>query len=428
MIWLIYNVLIVFFSPLWVPWMILRTKRRKEAPNWRERVGDYEIARRRDRKRIWFHAVSVGEVKAAEPILREVRALLPDFEIVLTTTTSTGYGLAKGLQGTLVDSVFYFPVDVPRFCVNALIRVEPCVVAVLETELWLNFLQSARSLGAKTCLLNARISDRSYKRARFFKWFYRAVLRHVEFCGAQSEVDAQRLRSLGAERVEVLGNSKFDEAQPERSERSFREQMGVSEEETLIVVGSVRGEDEEDFVLDSLQGVQSRVLFAPRHIERAEAIREKAERRGFEVGFRSRGEWDRRMVILDTIGELASAYEEADLAIIGGGFARSGGQNLIQPMAVGVPVICGPHMFNFRTVFDMARRAGAVAVASTPEELRDHIVRLLADPAARSQMGAAGREIVETNRGSSRRYAEVVRRLADEFFSEREQRRRSHRG
>jgi len=427
-IWLIYNVLLVLSSPIWVPWMILRSKRRKEAPNWRERAGDYEVPRRRDRKRVWVHAVSVGEVKAAEPILRELRALLPDFEIALTATTSTGYGLARSLQGTVVDYVFYFPVDVPRFCVNALLRVEPCVVAVLETELWLNFLQSARSLGARTCLLNARISDRSFRRARYLRWFYRSVFRHVEFCGAQSEQDAERLRYLGAQEVQVLGNSKFDEAPPARAERSFRDRMGVREGEALIVVGSVRGEEEEDFVLDALQGLPVRVLFAPRHVERAGAIQQKAGARGFEVGLRSREEWDRPFVILDTIGELAGAYEGADLAIVGGGFSPSGGQNLIQPMAVGVPTLCGPHMSNFREVFESAQRVGAVAVASSPEELRETVQRLLADGETRARMGAAGKDLVERNRGSSRRYAEVVARLAQEFFEERERRRAARRG
>lgn len=397
-------------------------------PNWRERAGDYDIERKRDRKRIWLHAVSVGEVRAAEPILRELRSQLPDHEVVLTVTTSTGYGVAQRLIGTLADGVFYFPLDIPRFCVNAMFRVEPAVVAVMETELWMNFLAAAKSVGARTCLLNARVSDRSFRRARWLRFFYRAVLARVDECLAQSDVDAERLRFLGAHSVKVIGNCKFDEELGGTPGPSFRSLMKVGEGERLIVVGSVRGEEEERLVLEALKGLKARILFAPRHIERAGEVVALAKALGYEVGLRSVGELDKQLVVLDTLGELGGAYVGADVAIVGGGFSRLGGQNLIQPMAAGVPVICGPHMFNFRSAFEEARREAAVVVAHDAVSLRSAVEMLLSDADRRARMGEAGRRIVDRNRGSARRYAEEVARLAREFHEQRAARLQRERG
>lgn len=408
--------------------MWLRAKRREQLPNWRERAGDYDIERKRDRKRIWLHAVSVGEVRAAEPILSELRALLPDHEVVITVTTSTGYGVAQKLVGKLAHAVYYFPLDVPRFCVNAMFRVEPAVVAVMETELWMNFLTAAKSIGARTCLLNARVSDRSYRRARWLRFFYRAVLARVDECLAQSELDAERLRSLGARTVRVVGNCKFDEALREGGSGTLRSLMNLRDGEPLVVVGSVRGEEEERLVIEALAGIEARILFAPRHIERANEVVEMAKERGFDVGRRSLGEVEKPFVVLDTLGELSGAYVGADVAIIGGGFSRLGGQNLIQPMAAGVPVVCGPHMFNFRSAFDEALREGAVVVAGDATALRSAVDSLLADAALRAKMGDAGRRVVERNRGSARRYAEEVARLAHEFHEDRAARREQERG
>lgn len=408
--------------------MWLRAKRRQQPPNWRERAGDYDIERKRDRKRIWLHAVSVGEVRAAEPILREMRSLLPDYEIVMTTTTSTGYGVAQNLVGELAHAVYYFPLDIPRFCVNAMLRVEPAVVAIMETELWLNFLTAAKSIGARTCLLNARVSDKSYRRARWFRFFYRAVLARVDRCLAQSEMDAERLRALGARNVRVVGNCKFDEALSGEKTTPFRSLMNLREDEQFIVVGSVRGEEEERLVVEALKGIQARILFAPRHIERADEIVAMAKTSGFDVGKRSLGELDKPFVVLDTLGELAGAYVGADIAIVGGGFAKLGGQNLIQPMAAGVPVLCGPHMFNFRSAFEEALREGALLVAEDAPSLRALVESLLADASLRAKMGKAGRRVVERNQGSAKRYAEEVAHLAHNFHEARDARRAQERG
>lgn len=416
MAWFLYNLALILGAPIWVPWMWWRANKRAEKPNWQERTGNYDLPRRADRKRIWVHAVSVGEAIAARPILQELKAALPDHEVVLTTTTSTGQGIAKGLVGKLAAYAFYFPIDVLRFCVAAMTRVEPAVVVIMETELWLNFLTAAKITNAKTCVANGRISERSFAKSRKLRWFYRAVFAKVDLAMMQTEADAERARFLGAKNVQVLGNSKYDEA-AEPQPVDWKSILELREER-LVVVGSARGEMEEELVINALIGVPARIVFAPRHPERAEAVAARARAAGFEVGLRSRGENTAKFLILDTMGELATLYPYADVAVIGGGFDELGGQNLIQPMACGAPVVCGPHMKNFREPYEQGLAAGAVLTATTSEELRSEVLKVLNDENLRQRMAEAGRSLVNKNVGASARYAKAIAGLVEAFHAE----------
>lgn len=419
MIWFIYNLLAVALSPLWVPWMILRTKRRKEKPNWQERTGEYEISRNSNRKRIWIHAVSVGEVIAARPILQEIKYLMDDYQIVLSVTTSTGHAMAKPLVGNLIDYLFYLPIDIPRFCMSAMTRVEPSVVAIMETELWFNFIVSAKAIRSKVCLVNGRVSPKSYRRSRWVKFFYASLLRNVDVCLMQTKEDAERIAFLGAQHVEVFGNSKYDEVNLDHQRIPWREKMQVDQNTYFVVVGSMRGEAEETFIIEALKTLDARILIAPRHIERAKSFVEAARNQGVDIGLRSQDQFHSQWVVLDTFGELASVYSEADVAVIGGSFVPLGGQNLIQPMAVGCPVVCGPYMDNFRQPFRDGKEVGAVRVANTPESLLQTLIELKNDPKARQRMGEAGKKLVAKNVGAAKRYAMAIEKLAQEFQTER---------
>lgn len=409
MIFLVYNLFLTLTSPIWALWMLWRTKKRKEAPNWKERTGDYDIVRRKDRKRIWVHAVSVGEVMAAGPILREIKKLC-DYEIVLTATTSTGYKVAQSLKGKSADYVFYFPIDVARFCVAALTRVEPSVVVILETELWLNFLTAAKGIGARTVLANGRISDRSFRKSKYLRWFYKAIFAKLDECLMQTQQDAKRVSYFGAKNAKVLGNSKYDEADAAPSDVDWRQELHLQPGEKMVVVGSVRGEEEEHFVVEALQGIDAKLVVAPRHLERSADLA-----RELGAGLRSKGENAAKAVVLDTFGELAGLYSFADVAVVGGGFSNLGGQNIIQPMAAGCPVICGPHMKNFREPFEAGKEAGAIQVVSSPSELRAAVEALLNDESRRKTMGEAGKSLVRENLGASKRYATEIVRLAKDF-------------
>jgi 3-deoxy-D-manno-octulosonic-acid transferase len=408
-VFVLYNLLMTLLSPIWVPLMLLKARKRKEQPNWAERQGNYAL--QPGPERIWIHAVSVGEVVAVRPVLKELRGLLPEVEIVLSVTTSTGHETARNTAADLYDHLVYFPIDVPRFMLSAMQRVQPRVVAVMETELWMNYLWAAKSFDARTMLINGRISDRSYPRARLFRFFYRRLLAMVDRCSMQTPSDAERITFLGAAHVEVLGNCKFDQAAEglDADPDKWRSELGIPADAQVVVVGSTRGEAEEQFVLEALASLPADVwiVHAPRHLEGVPDLAVRAGEKLGSAALRSRGETG-RYLILDTYGELAQVYTVADVVVIGGGFSNLGGQNLIQPLALGKPVLHGPHMQNFRDAADMAQKAGASRICATPGELADAINQILTDEDLRRRMGAAARQLVSENLGASKRYAEAI--------------------
>jgi len=408
----LYNLLLTLFAPIWLPWMIWRARQRKEEVNWKERQGTYKLPPRGDSRRIWFHAVSVGEVVASLPILRELREVLPSHEIVLSVTTSSGHQTAREQAEGLFDHLIYFPIDVARFQLAAMQQVRPEVVAIMETELWMNFLWAAKTFDARTMLINGRISDRSFPRSQKIAFFYRALLANVDRCLMQSTTDVERIQALGAKNAEVMGNTKFDQGMDGLSADPvhWRKQLSVDPSRPVVLVGSLRLEEFE-FLAASLTDelvANAQWIIAPRHIEKVADL-EKALG-GRSLALRSKGGTleSGAILILDSYGELAQLYSIADLAIVGGGFANLGGQNVIQPLAVGLPVIHGPHMQNFRDVASLATHAGASKIASTPAELGAAVQDLLTDVSGRKKMGAAAGKLVKQNLGASRRYAQAI--------------------
>lgn len=413
MIW-IYNFLITMTAPIWVPLIWWRARKRQEKPNWKERYGDYSLDLDRARPVIWLHAVSVGEVVAAIPVLKALREKDQSAQLVMSVTTSTGHQTARdrALAPGLADHLVYFPIDVARFMWMATWRVRPHAVAIFETELWLNFLHFSKQSGATTLLVNGRISDRSFRRSRWVRFYYQTLMEKLDRALMQTQADAERIRAFGAKSIEVFGNTKFDEAvTPSAEERAqWRAEIGAGPEDFVVVVGSTRGAIEETFVLEALSQLIRpgiRIVHAPRHVEGADDLERRIVAAVGAVARRSRGEKG-QYLLLDTYGELSGVYAAADVAVVGGGFERLGGQNLIQPLACGIPVIHGPHMHNFRDVADAASRAGATGIVSTSTELFETLSALVSNPERRSQMGNAGRELVEANRGASGRYAEAI--------------------
>lgn len=409
---LLYNVLVAVLAPLWLPWMWLRARRRADPPNWAERFGNYPFKSGKGVKRVWFHAVSVGEVIAAKPILRAVKEGLPDHEIVLSVTTSSGHKTAEDQAVGLYDHLVYFPVDVLRYQMAAMTRVRPSVVAIMETELWLNFLWIAKQLGARTLLVNGRISDRNFSKSKHLAFFYRSLFRLVDRVLAQSEEDRERLVALGAKGVEVFGNSKFDQALEglDGDASELRKELGLPPNRKVIVIGSTRDEEEERLVIEAVRQLGAgsvSVIHAPRHVERGEAIAERAAKVLGGAARRSLGETGDYLV-LDTYGELAKAYALADVVVVGGGFSDLGGQNIIQPLALGKPVLHGPHMQNFREAADAAQQAGATRVCADSDVLASEMRRLLADEAERKRMGEAASRLIRASAGAGKRYAEAI--------------------
>ena len=409
---LLYNFLLTILAPFWVPWMLLKSKKRKEAPNWAERTGKLTIPERGAKRRIWVHTVSVGEFVAATPILRELRKELPNHEIVVSVTTSSGHKTAREKGDGLYDYLIYFPIDVARFQLSAMQQVRPDVVVVMETELWMNFLWAARALRARTMLVNGRISDRAYPRSLKIKGFYRALFKNLNVCLMQSKTDVERIKALGAKKAKVVGNCKFDQAIEglDADRYTWEEMLGIDRSKPTVVIGSTRGAEEEKFVLDGLESIgfeRFNIIHAPRHLERVDALAEQVKKRTGKVALRSRGETG-PYLILDTYGELSFVYSVADVVVVGGGFSNLGGQNIIQPLALGKPVVHGTHMQNFRDVSALAEAAEASVSCSTSVELGNAVRRLLQDIDLREKMGDAAKQLVQSNSGASSRYAKLI--------------------
>ena len=340
---------------------------------------------------------------------------MPDHEIILSVTTSSGHETAREKLVGIYDYLVYFPFDVPRFQVSAMQRVQPDLVLIMETELWMNFVWAAKTFGAKVALVNGRISNRSFDRSLKLRFFFHALLSYVDECLMQSDTDRDRIAALGARDSHVLGNCKFDQAVDglDADPKAWRYELGLDPNRKTVVVGSTRGAFEQEFVAKALEivGMDSiNVVFAPRHLETASDALATLNAHGGSFVRRS-AKQSGTHVLLDTYGELSLVYSVADLVIIGGGFDNLGGQNLLQPLAHGKPVLFGLHMQNFRDTSAMALEAGAAIACDSPESLADSVSEILGDENQARRMGAGAATLIATNVGASRRYARAAKAL-----------------
>jgi len=411
-------------------WRLLARGKSREGLE--ERLGRYPEATTRLKQAgdpvIWLHAVSVGEVAAAASILAEVRKADPLARLVLSTTTPTGRSLAERRNLNL-DALIYFPFDLPWVVRRALDAIRPDLLATVETELWPNLFHLAHRRGIRVAVANARFSDGSFRRAGFIRWHYRWMLGNVDAVLAQSDLDAERYVALGADpgRVEVTGNVKFDEDFPEVSEpelAKLRQDLRLVAGLPVWVVGSSR-EGEEALVLDAFTQLRLahhdlQLVIAPRHPERGEEVARLVSERGYRAILRTEliaaaqaesappaaDDPAARVVILDTIGELAKVYALADIVAVGGSFVNWGGHNMLQPMAQGKPVVFGPHTRNFRDVVGICLGAQAAVQLPNADGLAEAVGKVLSSPTDAELLSVRARRVVQTNRGASARTAQ----------------------
>lgn len=379
-----------------------------------ERLGFAPRRLRIDERVIWVHAVSVGEVLAASRLITDLDER-SGYRVIISTTTRTGQRLARERFGS--DRVFYFPLDF-GFAVRAWLRaLRPRMVVLLETEFWPRMLTECRRAGIPLAVVNARISDRSWPRYFRLRFLWRRLLNGFAVALAQSELDAERLTGLGASNVRVGGNLKYDirVAQPAAVTEALRAQLppGVK----VVVCGSTL-EGEEELLVESLPSdVVS--IFAPRHPERFEAVAAMLAGRGLR--FVRRSQWMASPVplsagmffLLDSIGELASVYSLASVAVVGGGMFAGGGHNPLEPAQFRMPVVMGPHYENFRGIVEKLRAAEAIVVVE-PSALSPALRDLLADQDAALAMGLRARAIFESEAGATGRAVTALMAVLEE--------------
>ena len=373
---------------------------------------------------LWVHAVSVGEVLSARPLISELRASYPKLRLFLSTTTLTGQQLARRSVPD-VDAVFYFPFDWPMTARRTLNVVRPRLFVMTETEIWPNLLRECKRRGVKTLMVNGRISYRSYPRYRLVRRFMKRVLADIDRFCVQGEETSRRLIELGADpaRIVVTGSLKFDslEMSPipgrgrERVLRFFRVPPG----RPVIIAGStLKGEEEpviRAFNRVRASGVNALLVIAARHPERFDEVERLCRHEGLTVVRRSELPIDAEpradAVVVDTIGELAQLYQIATVVFVGGSLVPAGGHNILEPAWYGKPVVFGPHMQNFGEIAETFLTNGAAIQVRTAGELEDTMLSLIGDPVRRARVGAAARALVESNRGARDRTLTVIRDL-----------------
>jgi len=358
---------------------------------------------------IWVHAVSVGEVLAASRLIEELQVRATGFRIVVSTTTRTGQTLARERFGA--DRVFYFPLDF-AWSVRAYLKVlRPKMLVLLETEFWPRLLVECRRAGTPVVVVNARISDRSWPRYKRLRFLWKRVLGNLSLVLAQSELDVERLRVLGAANVSFGGNLKYDVRAVKAAAVTLALREHMSQGAKVLVCGSTL-EGEEQMLLDAMPPDVVAVI-APRHPERFEVVAQLLRQRG--VTWVRRSDWIEAemailpgtVVLLDSIGELASVYSLATVAFVGGSLVAAGGHNPLEPAQFGIPIVMGPYYENFRGIVEALKGQGGIRIVES-DALRAAFLELLGDQVAGRKLGAQARHVFESEAGATSRAVDAL--------------------
>jgi len=445
------DALYLLAAVLLTPYFIWRrlVKRKRSAP-WRGKLG-YVAERRAGVPRVWIHAVSVGEATAAETLVKALRQSRPDLEVVVSTTTTTGQEVAVKRYGP--DKVFYYPLDLSCAVKRALDRVKPALLVLMELEVWPNMTAEALRRGIPVVVVNGRVTDRAARRYYRFWFLAGPAFRRVQRWLVQSEEYAERLHALGldARTIEVSGNLKYDAidtALDPDARASLRAKLGIAAD-ALVLVGGSTHPSEEAALLAAYKQLRGgpfpalRLVLVPRHPERTPAVEAEIFAAGFscvrlsalraseqkgqssrctagvppargrlaeredEGGRDARGTLSSAVLLVDTVGELKGMYKAADVAFVGGSLIPHGGQNVMEPCGLGVPVVHGPHMHNFNEAMEILRSCNG-SVEAAPGNLAAALERLLRDRAAAQAMARRAREAFLNQQGASRRAAEYL--------------------
>ena len=424
----LYNILFAICLVLSAPYYFLRMWRRG---NWQwgfiERFGKYDTSLKQaisNRQTLWMHAVSVGEVNVCTQLIRALEPRLPNLKFVVSTTTTTGMGeLRRKLPNNI--SKIYYPIDRRHYVTRALNTIRPEAIVLVEAEIWPNFLWRARALRMPVFLVNARLSDRSYRGYKRFGFLFRPLFGSLTVVGAQNEADAAKLRTLGCrpEAIHIVGSLKFDAAKLDERRLldvpALLRQAGVVPGARLLVGGSTHA-GEEAILAEQFLRLRSRfpdlfLVLVPRHFERSREVGRELAARGLKFTYRSEimshtqfepGELD--CLIVNTTGELKYFYEHATIIFIGKSLAAQGGQNPIEPGALGKAMVFGPNMQNFAPVVrSFVEQNGAVQVRDAAE-LEKVLGELLADESRREQLGRNALKVVHENLGAIDRTVDMI--------------------
>jgi len=369
---------------------------------------------------IWIHAVSLGEVNAAIPLVHVLRKCYPAIPIVMTTTTPTGSAqVLRQLKGKVMH--FYAPIDLPRFINRFLKSIRPKICILMETEIWPNILKCCEQKKIPVCMANARLSERSFKGYSHIKKFMQKLFWSIDFVGAQTKEDAMRFLNLGLskDKVKVLGNLKFDMKIPEavfQKADLLKEQL---KERSVFVAASTHA-GEEEIILTAFQKVlvqhkNALLILIPRHPERFNTVADLLKKKRFQFVRRSQMAQEIlpeiQVLLGDTMGEVLLFYACANVAFVGGSLVSTGGHNLLEPAAFSLPILSGPNLSNFVFIRDALQAAKALSIIHNENELSEYVLNHFNDTALAYQMGARAYQVFESNQGVCENYLNWIRKI-----------------
>jgi 3-deoxy-D-manno-octulosonic-acid transferase len=436
-----YLLILLFASP-WLIWSAIRRGKYREGFG-AKFLGQVPLLRSAGRSRVWFHAVSVGEVSLIGTLIREIEAKHPDWECVISTTTATGYALAKKKYPQL--TVFYAPLDFSWSVRRAMRRIRPTMLVLGELELWPNLIRAAKEHGAKVAIVNGRLSAKSFKGYRRIHWLARRVLGQIDLIAAQNNEYAERFRQLGArpQTVHVTGSLKFDGAQTDRQNEAtqrLRALAGFTDHDMVFLAGSTQAPEEEfalrTFITLKEEHPKLKLVLVPRHPHRFDEVAALLDRSGLPWQRRSAldqspkskdqgrtdgstdlGPWTSdlgpRVLLVDTIGELSAWWGTATVGFVGGSLGSRGGQNMIEPAAYGVATCFGPNTHNFRDIVQLLLGRDAAAVIHNAEELSSFVRRCIEEPDFAIQLGNRASSLVRAQLGATDRTLSLLASFVD---------------
>ena len=387
----------------------------------RERRGLYSpevLQKLRPRPSIWFHAASVGEVRVALTLLREMKKIYPHHGFVVSTATPQGRAVAS--QAYDVDAAFLAPLDLPWVVRRTVEIIKPCLFLVAETELWPNLLKEVKRKGIPVILFNGRISQRSYRFYRPLRFFFKGVLKNFDALCLKSSTDRERMVSLGAspQSIHVTGDLKFHQIAPPAKieEKRLRQELRLPKNAPVFIAGSTH-EEEEAMILQIFNELKVDfphliLILAPRHLQRISRMEGLMRSKGVRWVRRTmidEGNRPEEIILLDTVGELAALYGLGTAIFVGGSFCQIGGHNILEVLAHGKGVIFGPHMENFSEIARLVVERGAGIQVRTPHELKEALGKVIADHSLSKKMGDKGLSLLTEHQGALERTLKIVK-------------------
>jgi len=436
---LIFNFVMTLFSIVAYPKFKSRAKQSKEPERfWQERFGhlnegflsEINKAHEQNRKVIWVHAVSVGELLSLKKFISFLEEKFPNCLILISTVTPTGQQVAEPLKdkGCLV---FYFPVDFHSVVKRVLLNIKPDMILLAEKEVWPNLILAANKLRIPVGIVNGRMSPNSLKSYRKVKWLLKAVFGSIQFCLTQTREDALRFQECGVlkSNIEVTGNMKYDQLESiectEEEIKELKTNLGYSQDQLILISASTHP-GEEKVILEAFQKTKQEIpglnlILVPRHPERAEEVAAAVRGVGLDPVLDSVKTniqlTSAQVLIIDAVGKLRQLYPIADLVVMGGSFVEHGGQNPIEPAGCSKAICTGPHIYNFHAVYQQLASHDAVVMIPDGSHLTSRISILLKDESRRKQLGLNAKTAMESMGGSSEKQAEWIRKYVEKGLS-----------